>query len=219
MFEFYYYSSIKIYFCCWITCFFACITFMGRCFRSSEMSALFFVRIRGPPLINSKNIGLIGGKKMNNRPKRRKFRDNPYELIINNNIYIIKFIDSNKHLQTIEVSPEIFKVFDDSELRDLSEMNEYDNHIEHSEICENTMYKRKVDEEETLEDQIIRKSSYEDLMKAINTLPEIQKRRIKKYYFEDKTLCEIAKEENTTHQAISKSLSNAVEKLKKYLKI
>lgn len=155
---------------------------------------------------------------MNNRPKRRKFRDNPYELIINNNIYIIKFIDSNKHLQTIEVSPEIFKIFDDSELRDLSEMNEYDNHIEHSEICENTMYKRKVVEEVSLEDLVIKKASYENLKDAIDKLPDIQKRRIKKYYFEDKTLCEIAEEENTTHQAISKSLGNAVENLKIYLK-
>ena len=78
---------------------------------------------------------------MNNRPKRRKFKDNPYELEIDNNAYLIKFVDGNRKLQIIEVSPEVFKVFDDSELSDLSQMNEYDNHIEHAEICENTLYK------------------------------------------------------------------------------
>ena len=38
------------------------------------------------------------------------------------------------------------------------------------------------------------------------------------YYFEDKTLEEIAKIENTSHQAISKSLQNSIKKLKNLLK-
>ena len=38
---------------------------------------------------------------------------------------------------------------------------------------------------------------------------------IKKYYFEDKTVYQIAEEENATHQAISKSLKQAIEKLQK----
>ena len=69
-----------------------------------------------------------------------------------------------------------------------------------------------------LEDEIIRKSSFEDLKKAIDTLPEIQKRRIKKYYFEEKNEYEIAKEENTTQQAINKNLHQAIKKLKEILK-
>ena len=62
---------------------------------------------------------------MNNRPKRRKFKDNPYELEIDNNAYLIKFVDGNRKLQIIEVSPEVFKVFDDSELNDIIQLNEY----------------------------------------------------------------------------------------------
>ena len=154
---------------------------------------------------------------MNNRPKRRKFKDNPYELEIENNAYLIKFVDGNRKLQIIEVSPEVFKVFDDSELSDLSQMNEYDNHIEHAEICENTLYKRSVIQDKLLEDIVEESIIFEELKEAINKLSEVQKRRIKLYYFENKTLEEIAKMEHTSHQAISKNIKLALKELKKYL--
>ena len=41
---------------------------------------------------------------MENRPKRRRYKDNPYNLEINNSKYIINFYDSKKVLQKIEVS-------------------------------------------------------------------------------------------------------------------
>ena len=46
-------------------------------------------------------------------------------------------------------------------------------------------------------------------------LPKVQRRRIKKYYFEELTLKEIAKEENCTKMAIKFSIDNAI---KIYLK-
>ena len=49
-------------------------------------------------------------------------------------------------------------------------------------------------------------------------MPEVQKRRIKKYYFADKNEYEIAREEKTTQQAVNKSLRNAIQKLKEILK-
>ena len=155
---------------------------------------------------------------MENRPKRRRYKDNPYNLEINNSKYIINFYDSKKVLQKIEVSEEVFSVFDKSELKDLSQMNEYDNHIEHSEIFENKLEIRVKDKPTGLEDYIIQKSTFEDLKKAINMLPEVQKRRIKKYYFEDKTEQQIADEENATHQSVHIILERALENLKKILK-
>ena len=53
---------------------------------------------------------------------------------------------------------------------------------------------------------------------AIKKLPEVQQRRIKKYYFEEKKEYEIAEEEGTTQQAINKSLRQARQKLKEILK-
>ena len=154
---------------------------------------------------------------MNNRPKRRKFKDNPYELEIDNNAYLIKFVDGNRKLHIIEVSPEVFKVFDDSELNDIIQLNEYDRHIEHADICENTLYKRSVIQDKLLEDIVEESIIFEELKEAINKLSDVQRRRIKLYYFENKTLEEIAKIEHTSHQAISKNIKLALKELKKYL--
>lgn len=71
-----------------------------------------------------------------------------------------------------------------------------------------------------MEDEIIKKSTFDELKKAIELLPEVQKRRIKKYYFEDKTEQQIAEEEeNATQQSVHIILERALENLKKYLKI
>lgn len=157
---------------------------------------------------------------MAERPKRRKYRDNPYTLnhIEEKNIYIVSFKDVRGKLQKIEVSEEIYKTFDRFELDDLSEMNEYDNHIEHSEIYENSLELRVKDKPIGLEDEIIKKSEFAELKKAIEMLPEVQKRRIKKYYFEDKTEQQIADEENATHQSVHIILERAIKNLKKILK-
>jgi len=157
---------------------------------------------------------------MGERPKRRKYRDNPYTLnyIEEKNIYMVSFKDVRGAIQKIEVSEEIYKTFDRFELDDLSEMNEYDNHIEHSEIFENNLESRVKDKPIGLEDEIIKKSEFAELKKAIDMLPEVQKRRIKKYYFADKNEYVIAKEENATQQAVNKSLRQAIKKLKEILK-
>ena len=157
---------------------------------------------------------------INKRPKRRKSKDNPYTLkyIETQNIYIVSFKDHKGIIQDVEVSKEIFVSFDRFELDDIKELNEYDRHIEHSEIFEETLNNRIKDKIPSLEDEIIRKATFEELKLAIEQLPEIQKRRIKKYYFAEKNEYEIAKEEHTTQQAVNKSLRLAIQKLKEILK-
>lgn len=157
---------------------------------------------------------------MAERPKRRKYKDNPYTLnyIEERNIYIVSFKDVKGHLQKIEVSEEVYKAFDRFELQDVKELNEYDRHIEHSELFENSLEKRAKDKPLSLEDEIIKKSTFDELKQAIELLPEVQKRRIKKYYFADKNEYVIAKEENTTQQAVNKTLKQAIQKLKEILK-
>ena len=178
------------------------------------------VRCRSPPLINlKKNSSWLEENRMVNRPKRRKHKDNPYTLeCVKNNKYIVSFKDGKGILRMVEVSEEVYNSMDRFELDDLSELNEFDNHIEHSEIYEETLYKRVMDKPIELEDYIIQKSTFEDLKNAINLLPEIQKRRIKKYYFDDKTQQEIADEENVDIRAIQYSLNIALTNLKKILK-
>jgi len=69
-----------------------------------------------------------------------------------------------------------------------------------------------------LEDVIIQESTFNELKRAINLLPEVQKRRIKKYYFEDKSEVEIALEEKVSQKNVSKSLAVARINLKEILK-
>ena len=109
---------------------------------------------------------------MSKRPKRRKYKDNPYTLneITINNKYFISFRDSRGEYNNVEISKEIYELFDYYKLRDLSQMNEYDNHIEHSEIYENNLNKRAKEKEISLEDYIIQKYSFLELKKAIDEL-------------------------------------------------
>ena len=157
---------------------------------------------------------------MAERPKRRKHRDNPYTLnyIESKNIYTVSFKDVKGKLQEVEINKEMYIAFDRFELDDLSEMNEYDNHIEHSEIFENNLESRAKDKPILLEDMIIQKITFEKLKEAINLLPEVQRRRIKKYYFEDKNEKEIANEEKISQKNVSKSLAVAKRNLKEILK-
>ena len=157
---------------------------------------------------------------MAERPKRRRYKDNPYTLnyIESKNIYTVSFKDVKGKLQEVEINKEIYIAFDRFELDDLSEMNEYDNHIEHSEIFENNLESRAKDKPILLEDMIIQKVTFEKLKEAINLLPEVQRRRIKKYYFEDKNEKEIANEEKISQKNVSKSLAVAKRNLKEILK-
>lgn len=155
---------------------------------------------------------------MNKRPIRRRFKDNPYELIINNNLYLIKFMDSKRKLQVLEVSYEVFKVFDTFELKDLSQMNEYDNHIEHADLCDDELYRKKFEEDKSVQDIVEDKITIEKLKEVIKTLPENQKRRLIKHYFYDKTYEEIAIEEGCTKRAIKFSIDIAIEKISKNFK-
>lgn len=157
---------------------------------------------------------------MAERPKRRKYKDNPYTLnyIEEKNIYIVSFKDVKGHIQKVEVSEAVYKAFDRFELDDLSEMNEYDNHIEHSEIFENNLESRAKDKPISLEDSVANKLQIEEIKKEIEKLPEIQKMRLRKYYFEDKTFEEIAREEHCTKRAVKFSIDIAISKISKKFK-
>lgn len=52
---------------------------------------------------------------------------------------------------------------------------------------------------------------------ALSSLKPLQKQRVIKYFFDNKTTYEIAEEEGCSHQAVCKSISGALKKLKKVL--
>lgn len=154
---------------------------------------------------------------MNSLPKRRKYKDNPYTLKTIDNNYYILFRDGQNIPRMIEVNKDTFDIFNQFELEDLKELNEFDRHIEHKELSEESIYNRGANSVESLDDFVIRKTSYEELMNAINQLSSTQRRRVKMYYFDELDLKTIAAIEKTSFQMISKSIKQAIKKLKKIL--
>ena len=151
--------------------------------------------------------------------KRKKYKDNPYTLMIENDIYYVLFTDVKNIIHKIEVSEDVFIAFNSFELDDKKIMNEFDRHIEHSELSEITINKKAIIKSE-LVDESVEKNIEDELIKAaINTLSKIQKRRIIKYYFENKTLEQIGDEEGCTKRAVKFSIDSALEKISKKFKI
>lgn len=136
---------------------------------------------------------------MDKRPKRRKDKYNPYTLCSKKGRYYVYFVDVNNRIQMVEVSKSVFETFNIFELEDISQMNEYDRHLEHSKVDENTLYQKSVSSEQPLEEYFDKAQNAENLHMAISKLPKVQKRRLKKYYFEEKTFDEIAFEEGCTY--------------------
>lgn len=155
---------------------------------------------------------------MDKRPKRRKDKYNPYTLYTKAGRYYISFVDVNNNFQEIAVSQKVFESFNKFELEDISQMNEYDRHLEHSEVYEHTLNKKKDASEWSLEEYFENVQITENLHMAISKLPDVQKRRLKKYYFEEKTFDKIALEEGCTYQCVQRSVYRAVEKIKNILK-
>ena len=149
---------------------------------------------------------------MNDLPKRRKDKYNPYSFkkMDIDDKYIISFTNNNNEI-------ELYSVFNNFELSDLSIMNEFDRHIEHSKLNENTLNKRIFNVERGVEDIVINKIEKQKLHIAIDSLPLKQKNRIQKYFFENLTQKEIAKIENCSIRAIQYSIECALKNLKNFL--
>lgn len=155
---------------------------------------------------------------MDKRPKRRKDKYNPYRLETVDNKFFVSFTDSNKTNQRIEVSQEVYDCFDEYELIDISAMNEFDRHIEQSELRESTLEKRAMNKELSLFDAFERKYMSKEVRKAINALPVTQKQRLIKYYYHGKSYKKIAEEEGCEYQCVQRSIYRAKEKLRILLK-
>ena len=155
----------------------------------------------------------------NNSPKRRKSKDNPYVINHNevNNTYIVVFNCNNKKEQ-VKVSKEVYDAFNDFELTDLKQMNEVDRHYDLNEITDEYIYHKSNLKSDSIEDIVEKNIMSEKLHIAINELSESQKRRILKYFYEEKSEQEIAKNEGVSQQSVHIGIERAIENLKEILK-
>ena len=150
---------------------------------------------------------------MDKLPKRRKFKDNPYTLLIENNKYYILFKDNKNILHKECVNKEIFEVFDENERYENSRFFEYSTKYVKSIVnIENARDSKYTDE------YFINKLTIQEIKQLLNELPDIQKRRFIKYYFEEKIQDEIAKEEKVNKSSINRSIDSVIEKILKKFK-
>ncbi|MFI3211301.1 MAG: sigma factor-like helix-turn-helix DNA-binding protein [Peptostreptococcaceae bacterium] len=156
---------------------------------------------------------------MENRPKRRRCKDNPYKLCVSEKSkYTVEFIDGKGTFQKVEVDKELFDVFDKFELVDKSQLTKTEKYIASFDLSEEYINKNKTLQEMSMVDELIIGETFEELRNAIEKLPELQKKRIKMYYFSELTVVDIAKIEKTTHQAVSKSIRDGINKLVEIIK-
>ena len=81
---------------------------------------------------------------------------------------------------------------------------EFENH--HPELCTEPDYVEDLEMNENIH----------KLYKAINTLTDVQKRRVVKHFFDEKSYETIACEENVTKQSIEDSIKASIKKIKKF---
>lgn len=156
------------------------------------------------------------------RPKRRKDKDNPYELFSVGNgtpsaRYFIRFTDGQGTEHSMEIEKHVFDALDAFELEDLSHLNEVDNHYERSELTEATLHERAYAVSPPIEAIVSHKIEREELHKAIQSLPDLQRRRLILYYFAEMTYEQIAEVEKCSYPAARRSVLSAVDNLKKNL--
>ncbi len=75
-------------------------------------------------------------------PKRRKDKYNPYMLYIENGKPYVTFEDGQAVRHTLELDEILYELMNSFELDDLSILNEWDRHIEQSELSEETLERR-----------------------------------------------------------------------------
>ena len=89
-------------------------------------------------------------------------------------------------------------------------------HIERSEVTDETLYDRAINVPKSVEDTAFNSLQNKQLRLAIQSLPEIQRRRFILYHEFGLTYEQIAEMEGCSHVAVIHSLSKAEKKIKKY---
>lgn len=153
----------------------------------------------------------------NNHPKRKKDTLNNYELFFNENGYYISFKDGENIPRYLEISKDIYDLFNAFELEDISYLNEVSRHYEPTDINLRILHEKTLCKASSIEDDAMKNIQFIELHKAISKLPNIQKRRLLLHYFCELTYKEIAIIEGCSQPAIKYSVDAAIKKLRSIL--
>jgi len=152
-------------------------------------------------------------------PKRRKANDNPYEIFTvgiktDHPHFFVRFTDGAGEHRCLEITEELYQALNEFELRDLSFLNEVDNHYEQSALTEASLHERAVSNQKSVEETVLQHLQSERLHSAIAQLPELQRRRLVLYYFGNYTYEQIGEMEGCIKCAVKFSIDIAIRTLK-----
>ncbi len=132
--------------------------------------------------------------------------------------YFIGFKDGQGVFHELNVPYDFFMAFRRLEL-DNRKLENWDyRHREFNEVYEETLNRRALRLPKNVDEIIIEEEQTELLYKAINALPEIQKRRFLLYHEYDCNFYEIGEMEYCTPQAVRRSVILARERIKTQMK-
>lgn len=126
----------------------------------------------------------------------------------------MRFTDGAGEHRCLEITVELYQALNEFELRDLSFLNEVDNHYEQSELTEASLHERAVSNQKSVEETVLQHLQSERLHSAIAQLPELQRRRLVLYYFGNYTYEQIGEMEGCTKRAVKFSIDIAIRTLK-----
>ena len=157
------------------------------------------------------------------RPKRRRDDLNPYELLTvgietDSPQYYIKFTDGAGVEHCMEISRELYMLFDRFELEDLSYLNEVERHYAEEELTDEVIAHHALFIRDAVEQEAYQSMTNQRLRSIIASLPDKQRRRISLYYFGGYTYEEIAKMELCSVRSVHVAVKRAEEKIKKLFK-
>jgi RNA polymerase sigma-70 factor (ECF subfamily) len=160
-------------------------------------------------------------KNIDPRPKRRKDKDNPYEIFTTgvstaHPHYYLSFVDGGGARRRVEIDKALFDAFDRFELDDISFMHKVDKHYERLEQTEESLYKRAIDPPMPVEEIVAQQAEKDELHKAIAQLPQKQRRRLVLYYFWGFTYERIAEMEGCSKRAVKFSVDIALKNLRNF---
>lgn len=168
---------------------------------------------------------------MDIRPIRNRDKDNPYNLMSDesNNIYVVTITNDNGEIR-VSVTKELFDLLDELEKEEAKLIQQDKRHLlqvikyttpenneqlEQDEILEIFLYKKAKEKPISLEDKVMEKIENEKLDQAINSLSEMQRRRILLHFKHDLSFSQIGEIEGCSKIAVKYSIDKALEELRK----
>ena len=138
---------------------------------------------------------------------------NPYEVFCR---YYAAFFNFKGELQEVEIEETVFLAFKQFVKTERNLRRSDERHEEYLEQTEDEVTYKMNKEQKSVEEVICERELEEEVNAAIDTLPDVQRRRLLLYHKYGLTYAQIAEVERCSHPAIIKSVKEGLKKIKKF---